>query len=1088
MPILTASTAPKKTYPLIDQNQVRRKAKALRAKLVCENKMTFLENYQDDRAMELVQQSFLHKHLDGFPHDNPLLIIAFNLQIVNLAVDYLCNTIESPLEAVFVASQIAEISNNLFIDPYDDKKLIKYLAASKEMGYFFTPPEIALLMAEKLLANTKESTVLDPAAGFGALLASTMYVASLQAVKLPSVTAIEIDSFTATNLEKLLNYAKDALNLDCRVHVLNVDAIEELSMSFNHNGSKRYDRIIMNPPYGRLKFLKSFLTNDETKVVTTRKSLAEQESTWQQKTEEIKSKIASIGQHLGLVKGLNEFSRVFTAIALEALSEKGRLSIISPSSWLGDKDSFEMRKMLIQNEWISEVILFREDSDLFLTVNQPTAVTVIERMKCNQLRLTSGSNRSIVQYDEIRKLEPNWLKIPRVSSELFEAYKTLNKHKKISEIAEIRNARGELDLSLHKHLISSKPTEMRLVRGDHIERYVTRPSEKSEKDGFVEKDSFVREFERLPKFQHTKLTRIAGRQCSYMDKPRRLSFSMVPPNVALGNSCNYLICSDKGGNGINEGMQWALLGCLNSIFVEWYFRIYNSNNHVANYEIDDFPVALEDPALVQMIVKSTKLLACTYKEDRGISTKPSAIENFHDAIVAVAYGLSPQMIEKIVSTIEPKRASGISNMAAQIYEGNIPDISNATNWFNHFESRLSDLDKEIIRHVPQGGNWMDIPESVPSQRLRQIREMTKQRGVVRTTYYGRLRPDQPSYTIATYFNRPGNGTNIHPWEDRTISLREAARLQSFPDYYIFLGSEGSIRKQIGNAVPPLLGYAVGKSLSRYKTNGTCVDAFAGAGGLSLGLELAGWQSICAFDNDKQAALTYCFNRPSTREITESRDKCLFLERDMYECEAQNEVILSIKKILGGRELNLLVGGPPCQGFSHAGFRRHDDRRNDLASIYLELAAELNPNTIILENVEGLLSFNKGKVVKDLLQTLRELGYKVAESPWLLCAEEYGVPQMRRRVMIVANKEDVIEPPIPMFQKCAGRREKFEQLQINPLPYPHTALDALHDLDALGKRTHSCKGSRSARNGYSHWLKDLLTIEELLSINDHNITN
>ena len=70
---------------------------------------------------------------------------------------------------------------------------------------------------------------------------------------------------------------------------------------------------------------------------------------------------------------------------------------------------------------------------------------------------------------------------------------------------------------------------------------------------------------------------------------------------------------------------------------------------------------------------------------------------------------------------------------------------------NHYAAKLSDLDMQIINYVPQGGNWKNIPESVPSQRLVQIRESYKEGKGSRSTYYGRLRSDMPSYTINTYF-------------------------------------------------------------------------------------------------------------------------------------------------------------------------------------------------------------------------------------------------------------------------------------------------------------------------------------------------
>ena len=99
---------------------------------------------------------------------------------------------------------------------------------------------------------------------------------------------------------------------------------------------------------------------------------------------------------------------------------------------------------------------------------------------------------------------------------------------------------------------------------------------------------------------------------------------------------------------------------------------------------------------------------------------------------------------------------------------------------------------------------MDIPADVNSIRIRRL-----QRDGGHTTCYGRLAPDKPSYTINTYFNRPNVGCNIHYKENRLITVREALRLQSFPDDYIFQGNKAKQLVQIGNAVPPLLGKAIG---------------------------------------------------------------------------------------------------------------------------------------------------------------------------------------------------------------------------------------------------------------------------------------
>ena len=134
--------------------------------------------------------------------------------------------------------------------------------------------------------------------------------------------------------------------------------------------------------------------------------------------------------------------------------------------------------------------------------------------------------------------------------------------------------------------------------------------------------------------------------------------------------------------------------------------------------------------------------------------------------------------------------------------------------YNHQTSSLSDIDLRMVKAIPTGGNWKNIPLDIPSKRVEGIRATGG-----RTTYYGRLRWDYPAYTIATYFNRPGNGCNIHPNDSnspnpqhRLLSFREAARIQSFPDDFRFHGSKTSMYKQIGNAVPPLFSKLIAETI------------------------------------------------------------------------------------------------------------------------------------------------------------------------------------------------------------------------------------------------------------------------------------
>lgn len=129
----------------------------------------------------------------------------------------------------------------------------------------------------------------------------------------------------------------------------------------------------------------------------------------------------------------------------------------------------------------------------------------------------------------------------------------------------------------------------------------------------------------------------------------------------------------------------------------------------------------------------------------------------------------------------------------------------------HFIPQMSQLDCYIISHVKPGGNYMDIPPDVKSERIRRL-----QREGGHTTCYGRLLPQKPSYTINTYFNRPNVGCNIHYRENRLITVREALRLQSFPDSYRIVSSSKQGRNLIvGNAVPPMLARVMAAELKKY---------------------------------------------------------------------------------------------------------------------------------------------------------------------------------------------------------------------------------------------------------------------------------
>ncbi|MFA5393699.1 MAG: DNA (cytosine-5-)-methyltransferase [Candidatus Ratteibacteria bacterium] len=320
---------------------------------------------------------------------------------------------------------------------------------------------------------------------------------------------------------------------------------------------------------------------------------------------------------------------------------------------------------------------------------------------------------------------------------------------------------------------------------------------------------------------------------------------------------------------------------------------------------------------------------------------------------------------------------------------------------NHYTARLSSIDMEMAVCVPPGGNWKNIPDSIPSKRLESIRISYAAGGGSRSTYYGRLHPDKPSYTINTYFNRPGNGCHFHydyeGGQHRVLSEREAARLQSFPDNFVFSGSHVSIHKQIGNAVPPLLAYQVACALPCV---GQYVDLFSGAGGLSLGFKWAGWQPLVANDIEESFLATYRQNIHSVAICGDIRKK-----------EVVNAILLTAKQNRCAEKPFFVLGGPPCQGFSTAGKRRTlEDERNHLFNEFKHLLQKLKPNGFIFENVMGLLNMEKGRFFEMVHKELDIPGNRL--SSWIIQTEQYGIPQRRTRLILISvpNNWPKLEPP------------------------------------------------------------------------------
>ncbi|WP_205623631.1 DNA (cytosine-5-)-methyltransferase [Desulfogranum japonicum] len=222
---------------------------------------------------------------------------------------------------------------------------------------------------------------------------------------------------------------------------------------------------------------------------------------------------------------------------------------------------------------------------------------------------------------------------------------------------------------------------------------------------------------------------------------------------------------------------------------------------------------------------------------------------------------------------------------------------------------------------------------------------------------------------------------------------------------------------------------------------TVVDLFAGAGGLSCGLKMAGFQPVLANELEEIYAQTYRDNHPNIDIIVgDVRQVCASGIRKRLKVEKG--------------EIDLLAGGPPCQGFSiNAPIRSLDDDRNHLFKEFIRVTQELLPKAVLIENVPGIVSLGKGTVVEQIYRELEELGYKVNHK--ILFAGHYGVPQMRFRTIFIAIQsfnEKILFPEPKYNSKAVANFTGAKELCLDITPLfaaklkPQTTVwDAISDL-------------------------------------------
>ena len=169
-----------------------------------------------------------------------------------------------------------------------------------------------------------------------------------------------------------------------------------------------------------------------------------------------------------------------------------------------------------------------------------------------------------------------------------------------------------------------------------------------------------------------------------------------------------------------------------------------------------------------------------------------------------------------------------------------------------------------------------------------------------------------------------------------------------------------------------------------------IDLFAGVGGISSGFKKAGFEVVSANEYESEIANTYIKNHPGTKMIVEDITK------------------VKSKDLLNGeKEIDVIVGGPPCQGFSMAGRRIRNggaflnDPRNELFKEFIRVVKDIKPKVFVMENVAAMLNIHDGAVKDEIIRKFKEIGYDTKVH--VLLAADYGVPQLRKRAVFIGNR-------------------------------------------------------------------------------------
>lgn len=487
-----------------------------------------------------------------------------------------------------------------------------------------------------------------------------------------------------------------------------------------------FDIVATNPPYKNLKAERSQYKSDN-------------EYNKDKDKYSTISKIVKKNFKYSAVGVLNLYKLFVEEIIDKYANKNAFISLLIPASIMSDKTCMKLRSHILKDNKLVSVKVI-EENNKYIDAQQALCTLLIKKgEKTDIVNITKdycNKPKDIAQVKINDILNHNTGNaIISISSKEYNILKKLRKFPVVKDLPFVVNLRGELDLTTNKKYITEKDTGYPLIRGRNIGYYSLIDALKNE---FVFAD-FINV---TKKKCYIEKERIICQQIANMNKDKRVTFTLIPKNYILGNSCNFISVEDNI-YGIDI---YAILGLFNTKIINWLFKLTSSNNHVNNYEIDCFPIPVEAKELKQISMLTKKYLkerdekiieeieklsniAYSIEEDTNeemVKQDDDYIIKYCNAIKYIIPKITREDAKSILNSqmeiddffaglnkFEINVASGITEKYKSLFQGKL---------LNHTTFKLSNLDLEMIKNVPQGGSWKNIPKEIveKSKRLKRI--------------------------------------------------------------------------------------------------------------------------------------------------------------------------------------------------------------------------------------------------------------------------------------------------------------------------------------------------------------------------------